>query len=100
MHFADALILYHIFSGCMFGKVFCLYLVLLLLGITMILYSWLSGMNIKTINIVGEFTLGLVCLLHFATLFYFCNYAHYFANSVRYQKALYEHKYGAFYITV
>jgi len=80
----------------MFGKVFCLYLISLLLVMTMILYTWLSGMNIKTINIWRELTLGISCLIHCATLFHFCNYAHYFANIVRYQKTLHEDICGAF----
>jgi len=77
----------------MLGKVFCLYLVLLLFVITVFLYVLLSGMNIKTLDIWREFTLCLICLLHSATLFHFCNYAHYFTNIVRYQKILFEHVY-------
>jgi DNA phosphorothioation-dependent restriction protein DptG len=40
--------------------------------------------------------LGFFCLVYSATLFYFCNYAHYFANVVRYQKTLYEVLYVVF----
>jgi len=72
----------------MFGKVFCVYLVLLLFMITMTLYECLSGMNNKAQNIWKEITLGFFCLLHSATLFHICNYAHYFANIVRYQKTI------------
>jgi len=89
-----------IFSGCMLGKVLCLYLVLLLFLISVALYAWLSGMNIKTINIWRELTLGFMCLLSFATFFHFCNYAHYFANNVRYQKTLYEHIYIYLYLYI
>ena len=78
------------------GKVLCLYVVLLLFGITVTCYAWLSGMNIKTLNIARELTLGLFCLLHLAMFFHFCNYAHCFANIVRYQKTLFEHINGAF----
>jgi len=74
----------------MFGKVFCLYLIMILLVMTMTLYAWLSGMNIKTMNIWREIILGISSLIHFGTLFHFCNYAYYFANIVRYQKTLYE----------
>jgi hypothetical protein len=72
----------------MFGKVFCLYLVLLLFVISVTLYAWLSGMNTKTLDIGREIHLGVICLLGFATLFHVCNYAHNFANIVRYQKTL------------
>jgi len=82
----------------MFGKVFCLYLIVLLLVMTMALYAWLSGINMKTINIWRELTLGISCLLQSATLFHFCNYAHYFANIVRYQETLYEDIYIYIYI--
>jgi hypothetical protein len=78
------------------GKVFCLFLLLLLFVISVALYAWLSG--IKTLNIWREITLGFFCLLYFAMLFHVCNYAHNFANIVRYQKALCQHTcmYGAF----
>jgi hypothetical protein len=62
--------------------------------ITVAFYAWLTGMNIKTLEIGTEINLGLVCLLSFAALFYVCNYAHNFANIVRYQTILYEHIYG------
>jgi len=78
------------------GKVFCLYLVMLLFVITVTCYACLSGMNIKTFNIWKVFTMGIFCLLYFAALFHFCNYAHCFANIVRYQNILFEHMYGAF----
>jgi len=78
----------------MFGKVFCVYLVLLLFVITVTLYAWLSG--IKTLNIWREITLGFFCLLYSAMLFHICNYAYNFASIVRYQKTLCEHMYGAF----
>jgi len=68
----------------MLGKVFCLYLVMLLLVITVALYAWLSGMNAKTVDIWREIHLGLACLLPSAMLFHVCNYAHNFANNVRY----------------
>jgi len=80
----------------MFGKVFCLHLVMLLLGITVTLYTWLSGMNAKTVYMWRQITFGLFCLLNSATLFHFCNYAHYFANIVRYQRSSYDHIFGAF----
>ena len=72
----------------MFGKVFCLYLLLLLFGITVTCYAWLSGMNTKTLDIWRELNLGFTCLSFLAALFHFCNYGHYFANIVRYQKTL------------
>jgi len=68
-----------------FGKVFSLYLLLLLFVIIVNCYAWLSGMNIKTLDIWKEIALGLFCLLYSAMLFHFCNYAHNFANIVRYQ---------------
>jgi len=84
----------------MFGKVLCLYLVLLLFVITVTLYAWLSGMDIKTLNILREFSLAIFCLLYSVTLFQFCNYAHNFANSVRYQKTLFQHMYMYIYIYI
>jgi len=72
----------------MFGKVFCLYLVVLLFVITVSLYASLSGMNTKTLDIWREINLGGFCLLCFASLFHVCSYAHYFANTVRYQRNL------------
>ena len=86
---------YH-FSGSMFSKLFCVNILQLLLMIIVILYVWLSGMNIKTLNIWREICLGPFCLIYSATLFHFCNHAHYFANTVRYQKILCEDIYGAF----
>jgi len=74
----------------MLGKMFCLYLVLLLFVITATFYAWLSGMYNKTVNIWREVILGIFCLLYCTTLFYYCNYAHYFANIVRYQNILFE----------
>jgi len=82
----------------MFGKVFCLYLLLLLFVITVSLYESLSGMNIKTLDIWREINLGIFCLLCSASLFHVCSYAHYLANIVRYQRNLYEHTYDAFYL--
>ena len=74
----------------MFGKVFCLYLLLLLVVIIVNFYSCLSGMNATSVNIWREIHLGFFCLVFSATLFHFCNYAHNFANSVRYKKILFE----------
>jgi len=88
------------FSGCMFGKVFCLYLVLLLFLITVMLYAWLYGMNSKTLDIWTGIFLGIICLLHPATLYHFCNYAHYIANIVRYQRTLFEHIYMVLFVYV
>jgi hypothetical protein len=68
----------------MMGKVFCLYLVLMLFTITVSLYSWLSGMGRKRVDVWREFDFGLMCLLHTATLYHFCNYAHYLSNIVRF----------------
>jgi len=75
----------------MFGKVFSLYLLLLVFVIIVNFYAWLSGMNIKTLNVWKVIGLGFFCLLYSALLFHFCNYAHYFANIVRYEKTLYEY---------
>jgi len=92
IHITDALIFYH-FSGCKLGKLFCMNIMQLLLTTIVIVFVWLSEMNIKTLNIWREISLGLFCLLYCATLFYVCNYAHYFPNSVRHQKTLYKHIY-------
>jgi hypothetical protein len=67
--------------------------------ITVNVYAWVSGMNIKTGKIWKEISLGIFSLLHSAMLFYFCNYGHYFDNIVRYQKKLFE-KYAALFIYV
>jgi len=75
---------------------FCLYLVLLLVMITLNLYALLTGMNMKTEYLLREINLALFCLLIFATLYNFCNYAHYFANIVRYQNILFEYIYVVF----
>jgi len=83
----------------MFGKVFCLYLVLLMFMTIVTLYAWLSGMNIKPINIGLEITAGAFCLLCPATLFHFCNYAHHF-NIVRHGKILFEYIYIYIYIYI
>jgi len=80
----------------MFGKVFCTYLLLILFEMSVVFYTWLSEMNIKTLDVWREITLGIYCLLYSATLFHFCNYGHYFVNIVRYQNTLFEHMYGAF----
>jgi len=82
----------------MLGKLFCVNIVLLLLVTNGMLFVCLSEMNIKTLNIGKEIPLCFFCLVYLATLFHFCNYAHYFANIVRHQKTLYEHIYiyGAF----
>ena len=93
MHSVYAIDFVSYFSGCMFGKVFCLYLLLLLFVITVNFYALLSGMNVKTLDISREIALGIFALIHSATLFYFCNSAHNFANTVRYQKNLFEHIY-------
>jgi hypothetical protein len=98
MDFNVALILFHIFQAVCLCKVFSLHLALLLLVITMILYAGLSGVNTRTVYVWREIILGLFCLLFSATLFHFCNYAHYFANIVRYQKILFEHIYGVFHL--
>jgi len=88
------------FSGCTLGKVFCLYLLVLLFGITVSIYVWLSGMNIKTLDIWREISLGIFCLVHSATLYHFCNCAHYLANNVRYQRNLFKHIYMVFFVYV
>ena len=77
----------------MFGKVFCLYLVMLLFVITVTFYAWLSRMNSKMEIIWRQITSGIFCLSYSATLFHFCNYAHHFANIVRHHKTLFEHIY-------
>ena len=78
------------FSGCMFGKVFSLYLMLVLFEIIVMLFECLSGMNNKRIKLWSTIIVGLLVLMHSATLYHFCNYAHYFANVVRYQRTLFE----------
>jgi len=77
----------------MFGKLFCVTILQLLVTIIVFLFVWLSGMNIMTLNIWREINLGLFWPIYSATLFYFCDYGHYFANNVRYQKTLYEQIY-------
>ena len=67
----------------MFGKVFCLYLMLLLFVIIVMFYELLSGMNMKTLDIGKQIALGICCLFYSAALFHICNYAHYFVNIVR-----------------
>jgi hypothetical protein len=66
------------------GKVFCLYLVLMLLTITVSLYASLSGINRKTVNVRKEIDMGFLCLIITATLYHFCDYAHYISNIVRF----------------
>jgi len=99
MHIINELSFYH-FSGCKFSKLFCVIILQLLLVIIVIVYAWLSGMNFKTLNILREISLGPSCLMYSATLFHFCNYAHYFANTVRYQKILCEDIYMVLFIYV
>jgi len=74
----------------MFGKLFCVNILQLLLVTTVNLYVWLSRMNIKTLNILREIILGVFCLAFSAVLFHFCDHAHYLANIVRYQQILCE----------
>ena len=74
----------------MFGKVFSLYLMLLLFEIIVTLFVCLSGMNNKRVKLWSTIIVGLLVLVHSATLYHFCNYAHYFANIVRYQRTLFE----------
>ena len=92
MPIIDALFISY-FSGCVMGKVFSLYLVLLLIQITFSLYGWLTGMNAKTVNVWKEFILFTIYLFFTAMLYYICNYGHYFANIVRYQNIIFEHIY-------
>ena len=92
MPITDALF-YVIFSGCVMGKVFSVYLVLLLFVITFSLYGWLSGMNTNTDHFRKEIYSGITCLLCMAVLYCVCNYGHYFANIVRYQNIIFEHIY-------
>jgi len=73
--------------------VFCLYLMLLLFLITVMLYAWLSGMNDKRANLCNTIISGLSTLIYSATLFHICNYAHYMANTVRYQWTSHEYIY-------
>jgi len=77
------------------GKLFCLYLVMMLFVITITLYALLSGMDIKTLDIWRELNLAFPCFLCFAAMYRVCNYSHNFTNIVRYHKTLYEHIYGA-----
>jgi len=79
-----------------FGKVFCLYLVLHLLVIIVNLYALLTGMNNNTVKFFRGLHLSFFFLFIFATVYHFCNYAHYIANIVRYGNILFEHIYGAF----
>jgi len=69
----------------MFGKLLSLYLVLLMFKITVMLFACLSGMNDKAVNLGNTINLGLFALIYSATLYHICNYAHYFANIVRYK---------------
>jgi len=77
----------------MFGKVFCLYLMLLIFVITVMLFACLSGMNDEALNLGNKINLGLCALINSTTLYHICNYAHYFANIVRYKNILFEHIY-------
>ncbi|XP_021922817.1 gustatory and odorant receptor 22-like [Zootermopsis nevadensis] len=67
--------------GYMMGKVFCLYLVLLLLAITMSLYGFLSQMDEKQITFAHT-GLGVFSLFCIAALYHFCNLAYYSSNIV------------------
>jgi hypothetical protein len=77
----------------MLGKLFFVNIMQLLFVITVILFVGLSEMNIMTLNIWREINLAVFFLSYSATLFHYCNYAHHFANIVRYHKTLYEHIY-------
>jgi hypothetical protein len=72
------------FSGCAMGNVFGLYLLLLLLSFTVCLYGVLSRLKEKQVQLMVEMAAGGLCLCTILAVYYFCNCAHSFSNTVRF----------------
>lgn len=70
------------FPGSMMGRVFVLYLLLMLLATTMSLYGFISGLKAKQVDFMREMNSLLLCLFSVSVLYHVCNYAHYFSRGV------------------
>jgi hypothetical protein len=66
------------------GKVFGLYLLLLLLSVSVSLYGVLSRLKEKQGQLMVEVASGGLCLVNILALYYYCNCAHSFSNKVRF----------------
>jgi hypothetical protein len=64
------------------GKVFGLYLLLLLLSVTVSLYGVLSRLQEKQTQLFLELDAGGACLFNILAVYYFCNCAHSCSNTV------------------
>jgi hypothetical protein len=64
------------------GKVFGLYLLLMLLSFAVSLYGMLSRLKNKQALIIVEVGAGGVGLFTILTVYYFCNCAHSFSHTV------------------
>jgi hypothetical protein len=64
------------------GKVFVLYLLLMMLSITVSLYGILSRLKNKQEQLMVEVGAGCACLFNVLAMYYFCNSGHYFSNTV------------------
>jgi hypothetical protein len=65
------------------GKVFGLYLLLMMLSITVSLYGILSRLKNKQAELMVEVGAGGASLFNVLAMYYFCNSAHSFSNKVR-----------------
>jgi hypothetical protein len=70
------------FSGCVMGKVFGLYLLLMMLSITISLYGMLTRLKNKQAQLMVEAGVGGVCFFTILAVYFFCNSAHALSNSV------------------
>jgi hypothetical protein len=70
------------------GKVFGLYMLLMLLSLTVTLYGMLSRLKTKQALIIVEVGAGGVCLFITSAVYYFCNCAHSFSNTVSFHSWL------------
>jgi hypothetical protein len=70
------------FSGCVMGKVFGLYLLLMMLSITVSLYGMLTRLKNKETQLMVEVGADGACLFNVLAMYYFCNSAHAFSNTV------------------
>jgi hypothetical protein len=70
------------------GKVFGLYLLLMLLSTTVSLYGVLSRLKNKQAQPLVEVCAAWVCLFTILAVYYFCNCAHSFSNTVSFHSLL------------
>jgi hypothetical protein len=70
------------------GKVFGLYVVLMLFSTTVSLYGVLSRLQKKQAELMLELKAGVNCFFTILAVYYFCNCAHSFSNTVSFHSLL------------